>query len=42
MENGLSIMIGGDMNTHIILWEMDGGENENGKRMKGSMMEENK
>ena len=32
LENGLGIMIGGDMNAHI--WELDGCENENGRRME--------
>ena len=33
--DGLSIMIGGYMNAHI--WEVDGCENQNGRRMKGCM-----
>ena len=37
LEDGLGIMIGGDMNAHI--WELDGCENENGRRMKESMNE---
>ena len=32
LDAGLSIMIGGDMNANI--WELDGGETENGRRMK--------
>ena len=32
LDNGLGIMIGGDMNAHI--WELDGCENENGRRME--------
>ena len=32
LEDGLGIIIGGDMNAHI--WELDGCENENGRRMK--------
>ena len=35
LEDGLDIMIRCDMNTHI--WELDGCENENGRRMKESM-----
>ena len=31
LDDGLGIMIGGDMNAHI--WELDGCENENGGRM---------
>ena len=37
LDNGLGIMIGGDMNAHI--WELDGCENENGRRMKESINE---
>ena len=37
LDDGLGIMIGGDMNTHI--WELDGCENENGRRIKESMNE---
>ena len=36
-DDGLGIMIGGDMNAHI--WELDGCENENGWRMKENMNE---
>ena len=36
-QHGLGIMIGGDMNTHI--WELDGCENENGRRMKENINE---
>ena len=32
LDDGLGIMIIGDMNSHI--WELDGYENENGRRMK--------
>ena len=32
MEDGLSIIIGGDMNAHI--WEVDGSENEIGGMKK--------
>ena len=35
LDDGLGIMIGGDMNAHI--WELDGCENENDRRMKESM-----
>ena len=35
LEEDLGIMIIGDMNAHI--WELDGCENENGRRMKESM-----
>ena len=35
LGNGLGIMIGGDMNAHI--WELDGCENENCRRMKENM-----
>ena len=31
-DDSVSIMIGGDMSAHI--WELDGCENENGRRMK--------
>ena len=37
LDDGLGIMIGGDMNAHI--WELDSCENENGRRMKGNMNE---
>ena len=37
LDDGLGIMIGGDMNAHI--WELDGCENENGRRMKENMNE---
>ena len=37
LDDGLSIMIGSDMNGHI--WELDGCENGNGRRMKESMNE---
>ena len=37
LDDGLGIMIGGDMNAHI--WELDGCENENGWRMKENMNE---
>ena len=37
LDDGLGIIIGGDMNAHI--WELDGCENENGWRMKESMNE---
>ena len=37
MEDGFGIMIGGDMNSHI--WELDGCEHENGRRMKESINE---
>ena len=37
LDNGLGIRIGGDMNAHI--WELDGCENENGRRMKENMNE---
>ena len=37
LDDGLGIMIGGDMNVHI--WELDGCENENGRRMKESINE---
>ena len=37
LGNGLGIMIGGDMNAHI--WELDGCENENCRRMKENMNE---
>ena len=36
LENGLGIMIGGDMNAHI--WELDGCENVNGRGMKENML----
>ena len=36
-DDGLGIMNGGDINAHI--WELDGCENENGRRMKESMNE---
>ena len=32
LDDGLDNMIGGDVNAHI--WELDGCENENGRRMK--------
>ena len=32
LDDGLGIMIGGDMHAHI--WKLDGCENENGRRMK--------
>ena len=32
LDGDLGIMIEGDMNAHI--WELDGCENENGRRMK--------
>ena len=35
LDDSLGIMIGGDMNVHI--WELDGCENENGRRMKENM-----
>ena len=35
LEDVLGIMIGGDINAHI--WELDGCENENGRRMKEIM-----
>ena len=37
LEDGLGIMIGGDMNVHIC--ELDGCENENGRMMKEIMNE---
>ena len=37
LDDGLGIIIGGDMNTHI--WELGGCENENGQRMKEIMNE---
>ena len=37
LDDGLGIMIGGDINAHI--WELDGCENENGRRMKENMNE---
>ena len=37
LEDGSSIMIGGDMDVHI--WELDGCENENSRRMKENMNE---
>ena len=37
LDDGLGIMIGGDMNAHI--WQLDGCENENGRRMKESINE---
>ena len=37
LDDSLGIMIGGDMNAHI--WELDGCENENGRRMKENMNE---
>ena len=37
LDDGLGIMIGGDINVHI--WELDGCENENGRRMKENMNE---
>ena len=37
LDDGLGITIGGDMNAHI--WELDGCENENGRRMKENMNE---
>ena len=37
LDDGLGIMIGGDMNGHI--WELDGCENDNGQRMKENMNE---
>ena len=37
LENGLSNMIGGYMNVHI--WEVDGCENENGRRMMENINE---
>ena len=37
LDDGLGIMIGGDMNAHI--WELDGCENENGRRMQESINE---
>ena len=36
-DDGLGIMIGGDMNAHI--WELDGCATENGRRMKENMNE---
>ena len=38
-EDGLNIMIGGDMNAHI--WELDKCENKNGKLLKSVMDEIN-
>ena len=37
LDDGLGIMIGGDLNAHI--WELDDCENENGRRMKENMNE---
>ena len=37
LDDGLGIMVGGDMNAYI--WELDGCENENGRRMKENMNE---
>ena len=37
LDDGLGIMIGGDMNAHI--WELDGCENENGQGMKENINE---
>ena len=36
-EDGLGIIIGGDMNSHI--WELDGCESKNGRRIKESLNE---
>ena len=36
LDDGLGIMIGGDMNAHI--WELDGCENENGRGMKANII----
>ena len=38
-EDGLKIMIGGDMNAHI--WELQKCENKNGKHVKRGMDELN-
>ena len=35
LDEGLGIMIGGDMNAHI--WKLDGCENEHDRRMKENM-----
>ena len=35
LADGLGIILGCDMNAHI--WELDGCENENGRRMKENM-----
>ena len=35
LDDGMGIMIGGDLNGHI--WVLDGCENENGRRMKESI-----
>ena len=37
LDDGLGIMIGGDINAQI--WELDGCQNENGRRMKEKMNE---
>ena len=37
LDDGLCIMIGGNMNAHI--WELDGCENNNGWGMKENMNE---
>ena len=37
LDDGLRVMIGGDMNVHI--WELDGCENKNGRRTKENMNE---
>ena len=37
LEDGLAIMIRGDMSAHI--WELDCRENENGRRIKESITE---
>ena len=37
LDDGLGIMIGGDMNAHI--WELDGYESKNGWRMKKNLNE---
>ena len=37
LDDGVGIMVGGDMNAHI--WELDDCENENGRRMKENMNE---
>ena len=40
-EDGLNIMIGGDMNAHNIIWELDKYENKNRKLlMSVSVMDE--
>ena len=37
LDDGLGIMIGGDMYIYAHIWELYGYENENGRRMKKNM-----